>query len=283
MEGRRYLSSIRKNNELICGEALSVLKTLSTESIDLIVTSPPYYSQRDYKVSGQIGLEPTPQEYINRLSTVFNECKRILKKTGSLWLNIADTYASGGGKAIECSFVRNSETRKDRKSMPDYPSKAKLRSKLGKSLLSIPELLVSTMTYQSYWIRRNTIIWQKTVHMPPTAKDRFVTDFEYFYFFVKQKKYYYNDKYEPEFNKSIWNIPPKPYKGAHFATFPERLVETPIMFSCPEDGMVLDPFCGSGTVCVVAKKLNRNYIGIDINPEFIEMTRKRLLLPSKSI
>src|SRR4249919_988983 len=183
-------------NRIYEGSALDVLKTFEPESIDMVCTSPPYYALRDYKMEEQIGNEKTPQEYIKNLMAVLKDCKRVLKKTGSLWINIGDTYASGGGKAIECSFVRNSVTCKDDRFSPDYPGKAKLRAKMGKSLLAIPERLVITM-YDEGWIRRNTIIWHKPNCMPSSAKDRFTIDFEYFYFFTKSQKYWFETQYEP--------------------------------------------------------------------------------------
>ena len=290
-------------NKIINGDSLSVLKTLPDESIDCIVTSPPYYALRDYKVEGQIGTEKTIDEYIHRLVGIFSECNRVLKKTGTCWVVIGDTYASGGGLANEQSFIRNGRMNRTSNPNPDYPSKAKLRSKMGKSLLLIPERFAIKMI-DSGWILRNKIIWKKRNCMPSSAKDRFTVDYEYIYFFTKSKKYYFKTQYEPyspitvkEFEKEyngkgikdyedngvqnpsdvkrriiksgikfggvkrkgygnpvysgkewefdlegkgrikrcIWTINTKPFKGAHFAVFPEELVERCMDAGCPEE------------------------------------------------
>ena len=305
-------------NKIYQGDSLQVLKTFPNESIDCIITSPPYYGLRDYGIEGQIGQEKTPQEYISNLMKIMDECKRVLKKTGSLWVNIGDTYPSGGGKAIECSFVRNSKNSKDNKFSPDFPPKSKLRSTMGKSLLGIPERFVIAM-YDSMWLRRNTIIWYKPNCMPSSAKDRFTVDFEYLYFFTKQKKYYFETQYEDfsplnikrhgekqylskkekltielgirggyvkmgdwkpnpagRMKRCVWKIQTKPFKGAHFAIFPEKLIETPIKACCPAKGVVLDCFMGAGTVGVVAKKLGVDYVGIELNKDYVTMANNRI-------
>lgn len=217
---------------------------------------------------------------------VFNECKRVLKKTGSLWVNIGDTYSA-------------------------------------KSLIGIPERLCIAMTDAGF-IRRNTIIWHKPNCMPSSAKDRFTIDFEYFYFFTKSQRYYFDTQYEPHKNpqddirrllknksytnnkvnnryfgtsqlnckktkeeleeqfskgrlkRCVWTIATTPLKEAHFATFPEKLIETPIKACCPPDGIVLDPFAGAGTTLLVAKKLGRRFIGIELNEDYVKIANKRL-------
>ena len=293
---------------LYTGNSIEILKTLSNDYIDLIITSPPYYGLRNYGVDGQIGLEKTPQDYINNLMNVFTECKRVLKKTGSLWVNIGDSYGGTGSKG-EWRDPKYKEGRNGQV--------VSLTAKLSpKSLLGIPERFVISMT-DAGWIRRNTIIWYKPNCMPSSAKDRFTNDFEYFYFFTKSQKYYFETQYEPHVSKpsnnkrnvgtknlietkgqiahsfhrpdnqykysldgrlkrTVWQISTQPLKEAHFAVFPEKLIETPIKACCPPNGIVLDPFCGSGTTCLVAKKLGRQYIGIDLNEEYIKIAEKRL-------
>jgi len=235
-------------------------------------------------------LELTPQEYIEHLKTVFAEVKRVLKKTGTCWVNIGDTYASGGGKAAEQSFLRSKG--KDRHTQPDSPGKAKLRSKMGKSLCNIPERFSIMMTDELGWIKRNTIIWYKRNAMPESVKDRFTVDFEYLYYFTKSKEYYFEQQFEDyapgsevEYRRTntkgrnkrcVWDIPTRPFPGAHFAVFPPELVETPILAGCPESGIVLDPFAGSGTTILKAIQLDRNAIGFELNPEYCKMREKEI-------
>ncbi len=265
-------------NKIYNGEALQVLRTLPDNSIDMIMTSPPYWALRNYEVEYQLGLEKTPEEYIDRLCNIFDECKRVLKNQGTCWINIGDTY-------------------------------------LHKCLSQIPSKLSIEMCNRG-WILRNEIIWHKSNCMPSSVNDRFTIDFEKIYFFVKDREYYFEQQFENSSNKSemdyrrvlrrknadkylmkkpyannfpksfrsdgkrnkrsVWNISTKPFKGAHFAVYPEDLCIIPINAGCPENGIVLDPFFGAGTTGVVAKKLNRNYIGIELNPEYIKIAQNRI-------
>jgi len=416
-------------DQIIHGNTLSVLNTLPSESIDCVITSPPYWGLRSYSTNGQVwlspngdsdcehvwgdelpkrgnsnfdswdkyqtyghnggpmgagkgwagkdgthgaycqlcnawrgelGLEPNFQLYIEHLQTIFDEVYRVLKKTGTCWVDIGDTYASNGNGSVPT-----------------------------KSLCNIPHRFAISMT-DSGWIQRNTIIWHKPSCMPSSAKDRFTVDFEYVFLFSKNKKYYFEQQFEAQtegslergkyanhrnlkkfdnnkeqlvtnaqnmFNdidmqiilpngrnkRTVWCINPQPFKDAHFAVFPEKLVEPMIKAGCPSAicdscgyvytpiqtptgnriptghprkskrgghlntggvngscftdckknetvleyikcncnapthaGVVLDPFVGSGTTALVARKLGRHYIGIDLNEDYCEMANKRL-------
>ena len=356
--------------KLLCGDSLEVLKTMQSKSVNMIVTSPPYFNLRDYGNENEIGKEKTIDEYIGKLISVFKECYRVLKDDGSLWVNIDDVYVN------QC-------------------------------LACIPDLLKIEMVKQG-WNCRNEVIWHKPNAMPSSAKTRFNNDYEKFYFFTKSKYYYFDTQYEPfkskvvknknsgnngkyltveqessvrqgmnktrgtkiievrrelptqeefvdfirsrtnikelaensnikkttiehwfrrdkcgfaypsiddwnsikwlidDFSKefmemdykltevtyetddimknadkgrlkrSVWSVNTKGFKGCHFAPYPEELVETPIKACCPKDGVVLDPFMGSGTTGVVCKKLNVNFIGIDINEKYVELARNRI-------
>ncbi len=268
-------------NKIYQGNSLEVLKTLPTESVDMVITSPPYWGLRDYGIDGQLGMESSFQEYINKLCDIFDEIKRVLKDSGTCWVNLGDTY------------------------LPD------------KCLLQIPNRFAIEMTNRG-WTLRNEIIWFKRNCFPSSVKDRFTVDFEKLFFFVKNKKYYFDQQKEPVKNisiqrakygwhgtklphgdsyaglkgteamgdrycdprgrnkRAVWDIPTKGYKGAHFAVFPEGLIETPIKAGCPLGGVVLDPFMGSGTTAVVAKRLGRNYIGIELNEDYIDIAEKRI-------
>ena len=306
------------DNKIIVGHALDVLKTLPSESVDCVVTSPPYWGLRDYKTEpvewsdgwvGQLGLEPTPQLYIRHLVGIFDEVKRVLKKTGTCWVNIGDTYGGTGdkGKHKDPKYAdgRNGQ------------SVAVNRTQTAKSLVQIPSRFAIAMT-DSGWILRNEIIWWKRNCMPSSVKDRFTVDFEKMFFFTKSKKYYFEQQLEPVAECSIrraeygwncdranngvdgpqgvhvekmgtrfvrpsgrnkrcvWDITTKSYKGAHFAVFPPELVETPIKAGCPPGGVVLDPFGGSGTTAEVAKQLGRNSIMIELNPNYIPLMEERV-------
>ena len=322
-------------NKIIQGDSLSVLKTLPAESINCCVTSPPYWALRDYGVDGQLGLEPTFQEYINKLCNIFDEVKRVLRKDGTCWVNIGDTYWGGGnnrGSSEENLSAKQFSNRGARgQCSRDWDKSFK-----PKCLIQIPSRFSIEMCNRG-WILRNTIIWHKPNCMPSSVKDRFTVDFEYVFFFVKNKKYWFETQYEPhltqenrpdvivrnrEYNydsklntlrkhrkdntlperhkaflgnapqgfdgkpmgygkqgrnkRTVWKINTKPFKEAHFAVFPEELVETPIKAGCPKGGTVLDCFCGSGTSGVVAQRQEKDFIGIELNPEYIEIAKKRL-------
>jgi len=260
------------------GDTLKILKRMPDKSVDCAVTSPPYWALRDYKVEGQLGLEKTFYEYLEKLWEIYNEVYRVLKPTGTCWINIGDTYFGNG------------------------------RSKLikTKSLCMIPERFAIGMIERG-WILRNQIIWYKPNAMPSSAKDRFTVDFEKIFFFVKNKKYYFQQQLEPlktpkvlhrtaksgygsgelaasvrfgsdpkgRNKRTVWSINTKPFKGAHFAVFSPKIPEICIKAGCPEDGVVLDIFMGSGTTAEVAEKLGRKWIGIELNSEYCKLLKER--------
>jgi DNA modification methylase len=283
-------------DKIICGNNLDILKTISNESINCCITSPPYWALRDYGIDGQLGLEPTFQEYLDKLIAIFDEVKRVLRKDGTCWVVLGDTYSGG---------VNNNDSKKVYGAKTLKPIKA-----IGfqcKSLLQIPSRFAIIMTDHG-WILRNEIIWYKPNAMPSSVKDRFTVDFERVFFFVKNKKYWFEQQLEPltcpdflkrtatnkqgngQLAKSVrfgskeigrnkrcvWKIPTKPFKEAHFATFPPALVEPMIKAGCPENGIVLDPFMGSGTVAEVALKLNRRFVGIELNPNYCKIAKNRI-------
>jgi len=437
---------------IIQGDCLQKLKELKDESVDMVMTSPPYWALRDYGVAGQLGLESTFQEYINKLCDIFDEVKRVLKKEGTCWVNMGDTYSGG---------VNNNDKKKVDGAKTIKPIKAV--GVQDKCLLQIPSRFAIEMCNRG-WILRNEIIWHKPNCMPSSVKDRFTVDFEKIFFFTKSKKYYFETQYEPykdgsdveyrkwlrenkeydtkepykkntpfshkaghkawnndptllrgkdaeirvnpngrnkrcvwpvsespefiygqlakkindfkdahpeidtgwfddlidcvyadNYKSAVWSICTKPYKEAHFATYPEALCETPIKAGCPEfvckkcgkarekiyekgelvssgpnkmaikprgfaqndmviqdlpkdpygdmprrekkevgytdcgcnagweGGIVLDPFMGSGTTGVVCKKLNRNFIGIELSEEYCKIAEARIKSISNSL
>ena len=289
-------------NKIIQGDALRVLKKLKDESIDMVITSPPYWALRDYGVKGQLGLEPTFEEYINKLCNIFDEVKRVLKPDGTCWVNMGDTYGTQSGAGRDGKFGK-----KNTNNQQFIQPKG-----VHKSLCQIPSRFAIEMTNRG-WILRNEIIWHKPNCMPQSVKDRFTVDFEKLFFFVKNKKYYFEQQLEEAIwkedgraglgrvhyrgkregqkgtgqenfvkivdkknKRTVWKISTKPFPGAHFAVFPPELVQTPIKAGCPRGGVVLDPFMGAGTTAVVAKQLDRDYLGIELNAEYIKIAEKRL-------
>lgn len=259
-------------NQIILGSAYDVIKTLPMHSVDCIITSPPYWNLRDYANSRQLGREATVHEYIHNLYRIFTLCLSVLKPTGTCFVNIDDTSLG------------------------------------NKSLCGVPERFMLSMLDMG-WILRNKIVWNKPNAKPHPALDKFVPSWEMIYFFTLNKKYFYNKQYEPvqqstidrarygrrkeakyeftgqlaikEYTKrgmrDVLNIATASPKGIkHIAMYPEKLVKTLMESGCPVGGTVLDPFVGSGTTALVAKKTGRKYIGIDTNPEYVELAQKRL-------
>lgn len=297
--------------KIINGDCLEVLKTFPDESVDCCVTSPPYYGLRDYGVNGQIGLEATPEEYIEKLTGVFHEVKRVLKSDGTLWVNIGDTYFN---KKNECGMKQ-------------------------KDLIGIPWMLAFSLRADGWYLRQD-IIWHKPNPMPESVKDRCTKSHEYIFLLSKSKNYYFDaeaisepvaestierlsqniekqkgsnrvpgktngamkavsprfggnkygnsqdvfsrtksgNEYEfrPRRNRhDVWTVSTTPFNDAHFATYPEKLVKPCILAGCRVGGVVLDPFFGSGTTGRVAEMLGRTYLGIELNSEYIEIANKR--------
>ena len=328
-------------NKIHLGHCIDVLKTLPDKSVDCCITSPPYWSLRNYETEpsifggeskcnhswqpikrkhifaynpsivnipeqtcsqcgawmGELGSESDFNLYIEHLCMVFDEVYRTLKDEGSCWVNIGDTYGRR-------TFLN--------------PNSGENRCNYKKSLLLLPHRFAIAMSDRG-WIVRNVIIWQKTNCIPSSAKDRFTNDFEYMFFFVKSPKYYFEQQIEPfkessikrcqsgcnnnkgtfyqglskenferfeqkvlngevkgKNKRAIWTIPSAVCKEAHFATYPPKLVETPIKAGCPKGGIVLDPFVGSGTTAIVAENLGRQWVGIELNPNYKKIAEEKI-------
>jgi len=378
--------------KLYCGDALEVLKKLPKESVDVVITSPPYYSKRQYsgaekiwggdpncehewvesplpptklgrgghtdskyKVAntdkpepgmfcrkcgawyGQLGLEPTPQMFVEHLVEIFREVKRVLKPTGSLFVNIDDTWCGGGHGGLVEDSVKDPKYGAGRNFCPvvDW-SNVEVPQR---SLCLVPELFAIKMVYEEGWVLREKIIWSKKVHiykdrttignaMPESVKNRFAHTWEYIFHFTKKpSKYYFNldavrvplkaetiarvqrgveswkldgtakgmtieskKKWQEEVIRAVESgedtllganpgdvvqINVRPFKDAHFAVYPEELPELLIKAACPENGVVLDPFAGAGTTLVVAEKMGRRWIGIEISQDYCEIIKRR--------
>ncbi len=268
---------------ILQGDATTVLRTLPGSSVQMAITSPPYWNLRDYHIAGQLGLERSYEEYLTRLCTVFDEVKRVLRPDGTCWVNLADSY-SGGGGTQKSPKVRYPKAQRLGELNPAVPRCGIPR----KSLCLIPFRFAAQMLRRG-WLLRNVVIWHKPNVVPESVKDRFTLDFEYLFFFAKSPRYYFQQQFEPSTQplarrarptrrnkRCVWAIPTKGFPGNHFAAYPEALLETPIAAGCPAGGVVLDPFLGSGTTAVVAEKLGRRWLGIELNPAYCDMAARRV-------
>lgn len=259
---------------LIEGDILNVIKRMPDNFFQTVVTSPPYWGLRDYGVDGQIGLEKTLDEYINSLVFVFRQVRRVLKSDGVFWLNIGDGYTSGGRK-WRAPDKKNPARAMDVR--PDTPEGLK-----PKDLIGIPWRLAFALQSDG-WYLRSDIIWNKPNAMPESVKDRPTRSHEYVFMFTKSEKYFYSSDRAMELSatgfrhrRTVWNINTKPFSGAHFATFPQELIEPCILSTSNEGDFVLDPFFGSGTVGVVSQLNSRKFVGVELNNDYIKMALKRI-------
>lgn len=298
------------------GDCIDVLKTLDDEIIQCCVTSPPYWGLRDYGVDGQIGLEKTPEEYVEKMVAVFREVKRVLKDDGTLWLNLGDTYSAHkdcksvsdslrvGGRSEQANVIEKGQSHSRNSKM------LKEQGYKNKDLIGIPWRVAFALQADGWYLRQD-IIWAKPNPMTESVKDRCTKSHEYIFLLSKSARYFYNaDAIKEEsisdfsggcvggkkyskvgFNpqsgnsyiadgfrnkRSVWTVTTQPYKEAHFATFPEEIPRTCILAGSKKGDTILDPFSGAGTTGVVAEKLNRKYIGIELNPQYTKMAEDRI-------
>jgi DNA modification methylase len=269
-------TSSKKKWTLFCGNSLDVLKQIQSESVNCVITSPPYYSLRDYKIDGQIGLEETVEEYIDALCNVFNEVYRILRIDGLLFLNIGDTYYSGKGK----SHGIDPKSHKRRFGLRPVDKSGGLGLKLQrKTIIGVPwRVAIKMMSHK--WILRTPIIWHREKALPEAVKDRPRRSYEYVFMFAKDRHYYFNRKELTikEFDEDVWTILARPKINGSIETapYPDELVSRCLNIGCQNNGTVLDPFAGSGTTMRVALQSGRNAIGIDLSPDFCNYTLSEL-------
>lgn len=282
------------------------MPTLPENSAHCCVTSPPYFGLRDYGVEGQIGLEQSPREFVDKMVEVFSSVRRVLREDGTLWLNLGDSYATNPGNG------RGGETNDG--GIPHRSGMDKTRCGLRpKNLVGIP-WRVALALQEDGWYLRQDIIWQKPNPMPESVRDRCTKAHEYIFLFAKSERYYFDAEAikepaignpsgnamrkcrptqqsvqrgnqcgsipweggETRHRRSVWTVTTKPFPGAHFATFPPGLIRPCILAGCPAGGTVLDPFAGAGTTLMVAEQMGRNSTGIELNPEYGKIIRKRL-------
>lgn len=299
--------------KILIGDVRNELQNLEEQSVQTVVTSPPYWGLRDYGNDGQIGLEQTPDEYVAEMVNVFREVWRVLKDDGTLWLNLGDSYSSfRDGKATPDTARGDSSGT----FVPKGSAKNRMASTFvntpikHKDLVGIPWRVAFALQADGWYLRQD-IIWAKPNPMPESVKDRCTKSHEYVFLLTKSPQYFFDNQairevgtgksgtwsekthkarighgtfkkqYTPPADgkrnkRDVWNISTKPFKGAHFAVMPEALVEPCILAGSREGDLVLDPFAGSGTVGVVAKRYNRDFIGVELNPEYAQIARERI-------
>jgi len=326
-------------NRIHQGDALEVLHMMPGSLVHCVITSPPYWGLRDYKVDGQVGLEGTPEEYVVKMVEVFREVRRVLRDDGTLWLNIGDSYATN--RSYQVTDSKHIDVGNTKGAAVPVGLKPK-------DLLMMPARVALALQADGWWLRSD-IVWSKPNPMPESVSDRPTRSHEYIFLLAKSARYHYDanaikepgsqatisrlsqdsfvtqnggpkdtktgnrshrkvlENLKRKINKqrghsrrhagfndlwdhmtkeeqcalmrnkrSVWTIPVHPFHEAHFATFPEKLVEPCILAGCPEGGIVLDPFMGAGTTALVAVKARRDFIGIELNPEYIEIAGHRL-------
>lgn len=264
--------------QILVGDARRILRDMPAGHFNCVVTSPPYWGLRDYGIEGQIGAEPRVDDYIEDLVSLFREVRRTLADDGTLWLNIGDSYTSGG------RAWRDTDKKNKGRAM-DYraPTPEGLKPK---DLIGVPWKLAFALQADG-WYLRTDIIWNKPNCQPESVKDRPTRAHEYVFLFSKSEKYYYDWKaiMEPAIAKkqksknrrSVWNINTEPYPGSHFAVYPRALARLCVAAGSRENDRVLDPFLGSGTTGVVCNELGRDCIGIELKESYAELARERLL------
>jgi DNA modification methylase len=302
-----------ETNKIYNESCLDTLKQMPNDFLDCVITSPPYWQLRDYGYDGQWGLEPTYQEYLEHLWQMMDEIYRVLKPTGTCWINLGDTYGGGNsgkggntGKHIEENPI-----------IKGTRFENGIKKPLNKCLLLIPHRFAIGCIDRG-WIMRNDIIWAKRNGMPESCTDRFSKKHEFFFFMVKSEKYHFDldairDKHKasslnrieygwksdhdsighidtekmgdrfcnplgknPGTISDFWDIPTKPSSNEHYASYNDELIRKPILSGCPEGGLIYDPFMGTGSTAEASLRANRNFIGSEMSEKYISICNKRL-------
>lgn len=274
-----YIPEVQRNRaDILVGDARKILTGFPDQTFRCAVTSPPYWGLRDYGVDGQIGAESDVRAYVRDLVSVFREVRRTLRDDGTLWLNIGDSYTSGGRTWRDAD-----EKNKGRAMSYRAPTPEGLKPK---DLIGVPWRLAFALQ-EDGWYLRTDIVWNKPNCQPESVKDRPTRSHEYVFLFSKSEKYYYDweavvepalDRNQKSKNRrSVWNINTEPYAGSHFAVYPRQLVRLCVSAGSERDDRVLDPFFGSGTTGVVCNELDRQCTGIELNEEYAALAKARLL------
>ena len=304
---------------LVHADAIEGLRRLDDASIHCCVTSPPYWGLRDYGTPGQLGLEDTPDEYVARLVEIFREVRRVLVPEGTLWLNLGDSFASTPGAVLSYG-TRDESARRRASGEANADGDRPCAVLKPKDLIGVPWRVAFALQADGWWLRQD-IVWEKPNPMPESVRDRCTKAHEYLFLLTRSDRYHFDVKAiaEPgvtgkweamppiggvkhaghEFHggrvytgkrpasdgmrrrRSVWKVPVKPYKGAHFAVMPPKLIEPCVLAGSPVGGTVLDPFAGSGTTLAVAAANGRSGVGIEINEEYLPLIRERVIQASE--
>jgi site-specific DNA-methyltransferase (cytosine-N4-specific) len=258
---------------LVCGDTASVLAALPTASVQTVVTSPPYWSLRDYGIGGQIGLEESVEEFVKALTRVFDQVRRVLRADGTLWLNIGDSYTSGG-RTWRAPDRKNPARAMDVR--PPTPAGLK-----PKDLIGVPWRLAFALQAAGWYLRAD-VVWHKPNCQPESVGDRPTRSHEYLFLFSRSERYHYDVTAVRGPNgrrlRTVWDVPTQALKEAngHVATFPPALVEPCILSGSRPGDLVLDPFVGSGTTALVAGRLRRRFVGVELHPDYLAIATRRL-------
>lgn len=290
---------------ILIGDVRDKLAELPDGSMHCVVTSPPYFGLRDYGVAGQIGLEPSPDEYVAVLVDVFREVRRVLRPDGTVWLNLGDSYTTGTSTAPRSSDPKAVSAVSAGIRRIGTPNGLK-----PKDLIGIPWRVAFALQADGWWLRQD-IIWSKPNPMPESVTDRCTKAHEYLFLLSRSERYWFDaaaiqepfaysgdvrmktayavetgksvgSEYKAPVNqegrnkRSVWTVASEPFPSAHFATYPPALIEPCILAGCPAGGVTLDPFGGAGTTGLVADRLGRSAILIELNPEYAEIARRRI-------
>jgi DNA modification methylase len=296
--------------KIYLGDVRKRLTELDANSIQTCITSPPYWGLRDYGHGEQIGLEQTPQDFVESLVSVFREVKRVLKDDGTLWLNLGDSYASAKDSKASPDSLRTGQGTAVATAANRNPENLKAAGIKNKDLVGIPWRVAFALQADGWYLRQD-IIWAKPNPMPESVKDRCTKSHEYVFLLSKSPQYFFNNQaikeigtgrsgtwskkthearighgaFKKEYTppkdglrnkRDVWFITTKPFKGAHFAVMPEALVEPCVLAGTKMNDFVLDPFTGSGTVAIVALKNNRNFIGFELNCDYVKIAEERI-------
>lgn len=267
--------SVKDPVYVINGDTRDAIRNLPDNTFQCAITSPPYWGVRDYGIENQIGAEPDLKDFIKSLVQIFSEVRRVLRPDGTLWLNIGNTYTSGGRK------WRQKDTKNKGRAMSYRPPTPEGLKK--KDLIGVAWMLAMECQKEG-WYLRNDIIWYKPNCQPESVKDRFTVAHEYLFLLTKSEKYYFNQNAIMERTidgnglknrRTLWSINTEPCPDAHFAVFPRALIRPCVLAGTRVNDLILDPFYGAGTVGIIAKELGRRCVGIEIKSEFIEIAKKR--------
>lgn len=271
---------------MLIGDCLTHLKSLRVDSVNCVITSPPYFGQRDYGHAAQLGAEASPDAYVARLVDVFREVRRVLRDDGTVWLNLGDTYWNGRGTS------RTVDPKSAHRRFGPRPQDGKPPPGIKpKDLVGIPWRVALALQADGWYLRQD-IIWSKPDGLPEPVTDRCVRAHEYIFLLTKSRRYYFDadaikvpavDAYSvangaPPLRgrRTVWHVSVKAYRSAHGAAYPEALVEPCVLAGCPANGMVLDVFAGTGTTGVVALRHGRRFTGIELNPAYAAIATERL-------